>query len=122
MSYAARAASGGTVPLDIKLYSSGAWDIAENQICEGGNCISQPRDPTERSDVTLRGRDAELLLIAGGTRRVNVAMLLIDMGDTTVVAKAYATASTTTGGPDPNPLIDPDELLRVMEQLRPYPE
>ena len=44
------------------------------------------------------------------------------MGDTMVVASAASGGPAKPGGPDLNPLIDPDELLRVMEQLRLYPE
>ena len=122
MGYAARVEGGGTVPLDITLYTPEAWLYAENEICESGRCQTQPRDPSTRETVRLLDRDAELLLIAGGARPVNVAMVIVDLGDTMVVAAAHATSSTVGGSPDPNPLIDPDELLRVMEGLRPYPE
>ena len=121
MSYAARV-EGGTVPLDVRLYTDQAWDYVENEICESGHCITQPRDPTTRQNVRVLGRDAELLLIAAGTRPVNSARLIIDMGDTMVVAIARSGGPAMPGGPDLNPLIAPDELLRVMEQLRPYPE
>jgi len=122
MSYAARVQGGGTVPLNITLYTPEAWLYAENEICESGRCQTQSRDPSTRETVRLLDRDAELLLIAGGARPVNVAVVIVDLGDTMVVAKAHATSSTVGGGPDPNPLIDPKELLRVMEGLRPYPE
>jgi hypothetical protein len=122
MSYAARVPGGGTVPLQIRLFTDQAWNYAENEICQSGHCQTQSRDPATRQNVRLLGRDALLLLIAGGTRPVNSARLIIDMGDTMVLAAAGSGGPTVPGGPDLNPLIDPDELLRVMENLRPYPE
>ena len=121
MSYDARIVGEGTVPLNLTLYTEEAWEHAENEICESGHCQTQSRDPARRQNVRLLGRDALLLLIAGGTRPVNSARLIIDMGDTMVLAAAGSGGPAVPGGPDLNPLIDPGELLRVMEQLRPYP-
>jgi hypothetical protein len=86
------------------------------------NAITAPVDPTTRESVEVLGRDADLLLVQGGTRPVNVARLIIDLHDTIVLAEAGSGGPLVEGGPDLNPLIDPDELLRVMEQLRPYPQ
>jgi hypothetical protein len=122
MSYAAPIRSGGTVPLYLTLYSRDAWNHVENEICASGSCVTKPWDRTERLTVSVLGRDALLLLISAGARPINSARLIIDLGDTVVRAEAAAGGASVEGGRDVNPLIDPDELLRVMEQLRPYPQ
>jgi hypothetical protein len=115
MSYDARTTAGGTAPLNITLYSPEAWRAVEDG-------VMKTRDPTRRVQVTVLGQPAELLLIAGGTRPVNVARLIFRIGTTTIRAEGGSVGSDYDGGPDRNPLVDPDALLAVLEQLRVWPE
>jgi hypothetical protein len=81
-----------------------------------------PRNAGTRS-ITVAGREAELITVSSPTRPINGYHVIIDMGDTVVVA---TTSSGSTGGrddvPDVNPLIDEETLLAALEQLRPYPD
>jgi hypothetical protein len=46
----------------------------------------------------------------------------VQIGETMVFADVNAGGPLHEGGPDSNPLVDPDTLLAVMEQLRVWPE
>jgi hypothetical protein len=108
---------GGNSTLDLTVYSRDAWARAEDR-------VRNPGLPgvTHRT-VTVGGREAELISIPLGTRPVNTLWLVLDLGDVVVLATAGAGGVVYPGGPDYNPFINnPDLLIQVMEDLRPYPE
>ena len=114
-SYAARIQGGGTAPLNLTLYSPEAWRRVEDG-------VMNPRDPTTRRNVVVAGHDAEMLIISAGTRPVNAIRLVIHQGETTILANAGSVGPAMEGGPDLNPLVEPDTLLAAMQQLRAWPE
>jgi hypothetical protein len=108
---------GGNSTLDLTVYSRDAWARAESRV----------RDPglpgVTRRTVTVGDRKAELISVPLGTRPVNTLWLVLDLGDVVVLATAGAGGPVYPGGPDYTPFINnPDLLIQVMEDLRPYPE
>ena len=103
--------------LDLQLFSRSDWDQVKDK-------VMNPRLPgVTRETVTVAGREAELISVPLGTRPVNTLWLLLDLGDVVVLATAGAGGAVYPGGPDYNPFINnPDLLIQVMEDLRPYPE
>jgi hypothetical protein len=62
------------------------------------------------------------MTLAGGDGTVNDRILIVHVGETTVLAQAKTGRSATPEGPDVNPLVDEATFLSVLEQLRPYPQ
>jgi hypothetical protein len=108
---------GGNVDFALTTYSGDAWDLVEDR-------VTDPRLPgVTRTSVSVASREAELMSIPLGTRPVNQLRLIVEIGEVVVVATAFAGGATYPGGPDYNPFINnPDLLVHVMEDLRPYPE
>jgi len=76
-----------------------------------------------RRAVSVQNRDGVLLLQAAGARPLNAIWLILELGDVVVVADTNSGGAVRPGGPDYNPFInDPDLLVEVMQDLRPYPE
>jgi len=103
---------GGNAAFDLTVYGRDAWGAAAGRVLNPGV------PGVIRKTVTVLGRDAEAVSVPLGARPVNILWLVLDMGDVIVVGTARS------GAPDEpeNPLIDPDNLIAVMEDLRPYPE
>jgi hypothetical protein len=108
---------GGNVDFALTTYSRDAWDLVEDR-------VTDPRLPgVTRTSVSVASREAELMSIPLGTRPVNQLRLIVEIGEVVVVATAFAGGATYPDGPDYNPFINnPDLLIQVMEDLRPYPE
>jgi hypothetical protein len=108
---------GGVLELD--LLSSTDWDQVKDK-------MMNPRLPgVERRAVSVAGRDGELLFqYAGAGPRLNALFLILDLGDVVVVAWANSViGSADQGSPELSPFINnPDLLIQVMEDLRPYPQ
>ena len=108
---------GPTVSLALTIYNRDTWSKVENQ-------FTNPRLPgVTRRTATVRGKEASLLLLPLGERQLNSLELIVDLGDAVVLGDVHADASSSPGEPDRNPLInDPDLLVQVMQDLRPYPQ
>jgi len=108
---------GGNSSLDLTVYGRDAWEPVEDR-------VMNPRLPgVTRQTVSVGGREGELLFLPLDTRPLNVLRLILDFGDVVVVASAHAGGAVYPGGPDYNPFINnPDLLIQVMEDLRPYPQ
>lgn len=115
--YAARLQNGGDVVLELNLYSHTAWAAAEER-------VEQRDDPMiARRQVSVAGRTGELLSAGPiGDRPVIGLRLILDLGDTVLQADAPSGGATGEGGADVNPLIDEQTFLRVIQNIRPYPE
>lgn len=108
---------GGNVPFQLIVRSRAAWAQAEQRV----------RDPgvpgVTRRVVAVGDRQGELISIPSGTRPVNTLWLVLDLGDVVVLGQALAGGPVYPGGPDYNPFTnDPDLLVQVMQDLRPYPQ
>jgi hypothetical protein len=103
---------GGNVVFDLNVFSRDVWELTKERVLNPG------LPGVTRDTVTVAGREAQLISVPLGTRPVNTLWLVLDLGDVVVLATAGA------GAPDepPNPLINPDNLTALMEDLRPYPE
>jgi len=78
---------------------------------------------TSQRTVSVAGRDGDLFLQAAGARPLNALWLIVDLDDVVLVAHTNSGGAVYPGGPDYNPFINnPDLLIQVMEDLRPYPE
>jgi hypothetical protein len=85
--------------------------------------LKPPVTGVTRKEVTVDGREGELLYLPLDTRPLNQLWLSLDLGDAVVVAVVLSAGPVEEGGPDHNPIInDPDLLIQVMQNLRPYPE
>jgi hypothetical protein len=104
--------NGGNAEFRLTTYSRDAWELAKERTLN-------PKLPgVTHRQISMRDREAELVSVPLGTRPVNTLSLVLDLGDVVVVGVAGA------GAPDepPNPLINPDNLTALMEELRPYPQ
>jgi hypothetical protein len=103
--------------LYLELFPKSEWTAVEEK-------VRNPRIPgVTTKTVTVAGRQGELLFLPFGTRPVNALWLIVDFGDVVVLGEALAGGAAYPGGPDYNPFInDPDLLVALMEDLRPYPE
>jgi len=110
---------GANSSLDLTVYSREAWELVKDR-------MMNPRLPgIERRTVSVAGRDGELLFqYAGAGPRLNALWLVLDLGDVVAVAEAHSViGSAVQGSPELNPLIkNPDLLVQVMQDLRPYPQ
>jgi hypothetical protein len=103
---------GGNVVFDLNVFSRDVWELTKERVLNPG------LPGVTRDTVTVAGREAQLIAVPLGTRPVNTLWLVLDLGDVVVLATAGA------GAPDepPNPLINPANLIALMEDLRPYPQ
>ena len=104
--------------LDLQLLSRSDWD----QVMEK---VMNPSLPgVTRRAVTVGGTQGELLFLPLDATPLNILRLVLDLGDVVVVAQARSvTASAAEGGVELSPFIkDPDLLVQVMQDLRPYPQ
>jgi len=116
---------GATLPFEITIYSQAAWALVSGRILN-------PETPgTTHRSVTILGKQAEMFSAPGGTRPLNALWLVLDLGDVTVVVGANAGGPVTPvtgplqtpGGPAWSPFInDPNLLVQVLQNLRPYPQ
>ena len=104
------------------MYSRAAWELAKDRILNP-RVLSTEGEVTRRT-VTVNGRQAELISVpSGSSRPVGKLRLVIDLNEVVVVAVATALGPISAGGPDYSPFINnPDLLVQVMQDLRPYPE
>jgi len=111
------AIDGANIGPVLTVYSRGAWDLVK----DGVN--AEVPGVTHRV-IRVGDRDGEMILQADATRPLNAISLVLDLGDVVVVARTNSVIGATPwAGSDMNPIIDnPDLLIRVMEDLRPYPE
>lgn len=116
MDYLASVTGGNTI-LQLAVYSRDAWERPSHHV----------KDPSMpgviRKPVMVGRHKAELVSVPLGTRPVNTLWLVLDLGDVTILGTALAGGLVSPGGPDYSPFINnPDLLVQVMEDLRPYPE
>jgi hypothetical protein len=103
--------------LDLQLLSRSDWDQVKEKV------MNPPLLGVTRRTVSVGGREGELLFLPLGTRPLNILRLVLDLGDVVVVAQTHAGGPVYPDGPDYTPFINnPDLLIQVMEDLRPYPE
>jgi len=108
---------GGNTPADLTVYSRDAWELVKDS-------MMNPRLPgVTRRGVSVQNRAGELILQSAGARPLNALWLILDLGDVVVVAQTNSGGAVRPGGPDYNPFINnPDLLVQVMQDLRPYPQ
>ena len=110
---------GTNVGLEITVYSPDAWELAKRRILNP-QLLPSEGEITRRT-VTVKGRQAELISIPRFTRPVGQLRLILDLDEVFVVAVARSVQRPD--GTDYNIFIkNPDLLVQVMQDLRPYPE
>ena len=107
--------------LDITVYSPQAWELVEDRV-ENPQLLSNEGHVT-RQTVTVGGTGAELLSIPSlPSRPVNCLRLIVVLDPVVVVVEANS-GGQSPGGGDYNLFINnPDLLVQVMQNLRPYPQ
>ena len=121
VNYSAPIQGGGNVGVDLVTYTRAAWELAKERMMNPK--IPGETRPVTRRSVAVKGRQADLLSLPGLTRPVNQLRLIVDMGDAVVLAIAPSVGPATPGGPEGSPFINnPDLLVQVMQDLRPYAE
>jgi hypothetical protein len=112
---------GTQTDLEITVYSPAAWQLVKDRILNP-RTLSTEGEVTRRT-VTVKGRQAEVLSVPQVTRPVGYLCLVLDLDEVVVVATARALGPVSPGGPDYSIFINnPDLLVQVMQDLRPYPE
>jgi len=108
---------GGNTGLGLTVRGRDAWARLEDRVRNPG------LPGVTRRTVTVGDREAELISIPLDTRPVNTLRLILELDEVVVVASALAGGPVHPGGPDYDPFINnPDLLVQVMEDLRPYPD
>jgi len=109
--YGADSEGGGGVAFTPITYGPRAWESARNRVIPNTEGVI-------RQAVVVRGWPAELFSIPVGqwTNR----LVIVEAPDAVIVARANTTIARIRR--QVNPLVDPDQLLAVLENLRPYPE
>lgn len=112
--------SGGTDPaLEITIYSPAAWELVIDRLLNP-RLLSNEGKAT-RQTVTVKGREAELISIPQFSRPVGELRLIVDLDEVVVVAEAALVQGS--GGTDYGLFVkNPDLLVQVMQNLRPYPQ
>jgi hypothetical protein len=106
--------------LEITIYSPSAWELAKDRILNP-RLMSNEGEVTRRT-VTVKGRQAELISVPSFNRPVNAITLILELDPVVVVAVA-ASGGQGPDGTDYNLFVkNPDLLVQVMEDLRPYPQ
>jgi hypothetical protein len=100
----------------VTLYSRRGWE----QRAPATYRTPPPSPGVTTRQVTVGAQPATLWTIFDGPRKSALA-LLVDYGDTVVLARTSSLIPRTPG-PDPNPLMDEATFLAVMQHLRPYPQ
>lgn len=76
-----------------------------------------------RHQVRVGANDATMVVEGYSTRAVNAVYLVLQLDNVVVVADAHSGGPISPGGPDYSPFVnDPDLLIQVMQDLRPYPQ
>jgi hypothetical protein len=108
---------GTNTSVEMTEYSRGAWDLVKDRM------MNSSASGITRRAVSVQSKEAVMILQAAGARPLNEIWLILDRGDITVVASANSGGPVSPGGPDFSPFINnPDLLIQVLEDLRPYPE
>jgi hypothetical protein len=106
--------------LDITIYSPHAWELAKDRILNP-QLMSNEGEVTRRT-VTVKGRQAELISVPSANRPVNALSLILELDTVVVLGEAHSLLSAD-GASELNIFINnPDLLVQVMQDLRPYPE
>jgi len=100
----------------VTLYNRRGWE----QRAPATYRTPPPSPGVTTRQVTVGAQPATLWTIFDGPRKSALA-LLVDYGDTVVLARTSSLIPRTPG-PDPNPLMDEATFLAVMQHLRPYPQ
>jgi hypothetical protein len=112
---------GTDADVEITVYSPAAWQLAMDRILNPRTLTTEGK--VTRRTVTVKGRQAELISVPSGTRPVGKLRLVIDLNEVVVLAVARAFGPVSPGGPDRSIFINnPELLVQVMQNLRPYPE
>jgi hypothetical protein len=120
---------GPTLSLDLTVYSLAAWEGVRERMTNPHLLPTEGK--VTRRTVTVAGRGGELFMIPAGTRPLNLLMLVLPFDKAIVVAEAHSGGPMTPApdlftlpsGPDWSPFVnDPNLLVKVMDDLRPYPE
>ena len=112
------AIDGANIGPTLTIYSRPAWELAKDR-------MTNPTTPgASRRTVSVLGKDAEMFSTPGGARPLNATWLVVDLNDVVAVARANSViAPAARGGGELNPFINnPDLLVQVMQDLRPYPQ
>jgi hypothetical protein len=113
---------GRNTRLDMTVYSPDAWELAKSAMLNP-QLLPGEGEVTQRT-VTVKGRQAELISIPNLTirRPVDRLRLVVELDPVVVVAQATSVLSAD-GDSELNIFIrNPDLLVQVMQDLRPYPE
>jgi hypothetical protein len=104
--------------IQLSLYSPAGWAPRRDRTLN-----PDPRAATiTKKSISVLGRDATLISAAVGERPINGLVVVVELGDTTIVVATAAGGNPTPGGPELNPLIDENTFLDVLQNLRPYPQ
>ena len=106
--------------LEITVYSPDAWELVKDRILNP-RLMSNEGEVTRRT-VTVKGRQAELISVPQFTRPVGQLRLILDLDEVVVVAVARSGGQGPDGTDYSLFVNNPDLLVQVMQDLRPYPE
>jgi len=113
---------GTNISLEITVYSPHAWELARERMANPSPQGIPRQYSVTRQKVKVMGREAELISVPSATRPVNGVMLILEL-DPVVVVATGASVLSADGASELSIFVkDPDLLVQVMQDLRPYPE
>jgi hypothetical protein len=117
ISWLSGARGGSITSLEVTVYSRSAWDLVKDAVGTDAPGVTH-------KVVRVGDRDGEVILQGDAARPLNALSLVLDLENVVVVARAHSVlAPAARGGGELTPFInDPDLLVQVMQDLRPYPE
>jgi len=111
----------GTDPgLELTIYSCDAWELVKDRLLDP-QLLSNEGEVT-RQTVTVKGRQAELIFVPQFTRPVGQLRLILELDEVFILAVARSGGQRPDGTDYSLFIRNPDLLIQVMEDLRPYPE
>jgi len=112
---------GPNISSDMTVYSPDAWEFTGERLVNPSPQGVPRQYGVTRQTVNVMGREAELISVPSATRPVNGIILILELDPVVVVAEAASVYSAD--GTELSIFIkNPDLLIQVMGDLRPYPE
>ena len=106
--------------LELTDYSADAWNLVRDTMLNPRPLPSEGE--VARQTVTVNGHDAELIFVPQTGRKIGQLRLVLDLDEVVVVALVRSGGPGSAGVDYSLFIRNPDLLVQVMQDLRPYPE
>ncbi len=112
---------GRTVGFSLLIYGPRTWDTVKQRYLNPSSPPPGNLKPSKKT-VTVQGHDAQLWTLPAVNRPVNAVALVVQLDPVTIVVEAPSLLSPADGTEGNIFVKNPDLLVQVMQNLRPYPQ